>query len=159
MKIPKWLSNLLKTANVHCEECNTKYSDKDVLAIGYRKSSNKNGVNCPFVEFACPECGTITMIELIDKPSLSDEDINNFQKKGILDIIKKGTVKKEEEEEIKAGKEQYIQWSNDEIDDLDNGVITKKEIEEHKKFLNSSKCKTHYNFLINGLGFSPEEIE
>jgi len=157
MKIPKWLSNFLKTANVRCEECSAKYSEKDILAIGYRKSSNKDGIDCPFVEFVCPECGTITMIELIDKPN--SEDINKLQKEGILDIIKKGTAKREQDEEMEVGKEQYIKWGHDEIDDLTDGVITKKEVEEHKKFLNSSKCKTHYNFLINGLGFSPEEIE
>jgi len=184
-EIPEWVEKAVKQENLKCIKCQTSIGKEQVSAIGVKDSLHKPNNEYLFIEFSCISCGQVALYELQpmdmlsfafmiiddratkeerqekeeagqpDENYLADDEINQMEE----DIYKE--IQRNKKGKYKPHKRKYKKFDKNanKANDKKNSKskITIKDIKQASNFLNSSKCPTHEDFLIQ-LGMTPEEI-
>ncbi len=111
--VPNWISNVLKEKG--CDKCSNNIRKQDIIAIGIREVGNKTAL---YVEHICSKCGFREITSLAGS------------KKGTLEemcyiLLEEIQYKRSTDKARELEKSQY------------HSKITKKEMEDFAKFMNS----------------------
>jgi hypothetical protein len=135
LEFPKWFDNVMHMLD--CPHCHKDLKKPHIMAEGIRKSLASKGETAFFIEYKCPDCNSVTTMELTPM-TLSDFVME------MLDKFTDDDYKEEDSENKKATKKKKTRRSK----------ITVKEIAEAKKIFNG--CET-WDEMMEAVGITEEQ--
>ncbi len=152
--IPEWIVRMVEADNLYCNKCRKTLKVEHVISMGIHESSVEPHDDKLCVGVCCPHCKDITIFELKEMSlvefafEILDKGTRPEKKKGWEQKDKK-SEKRDVLKEISGRKPTRKRIVNK------KSKITKKEVNEVRRFLNSAK--THEDVLV-AMGMSPEQI-
>ena len=139
LEFPKWFDNVVHMLD--CPHCHKDLKKEHVMAEGIRKSLASKGETAFFIEYRCPDCDSVTTMELT--PMTLSDFVMEMLDKFTADDYDGGDGEVEEKVVEKKKKTR-------------KSKITVKEITEAKKRFND--CET-WDDVMESVGITEEQKE
>jgi len=145
--IPEWVIKIVQTNDLSCNKCKRIMAVKNLISIGIQESAQDPHNDKLCIGLNCYKCKEITIFELKEM-SLLDFAFELLDKE--TESNKKSVPTRDVLKEL-SGDQSSKRRSSVNM----KSKITKKEVNEVVRFLNSTK--NHEDFLV-AMGLSPEQI-
>jgi hypothetical protein len=150
--IPDWIVRMVEADNLYCNKCRKTLKVEHIISMGVHESSVEPYDDKLCIGVSCPDCKDVTIFEL------KEMTLVEFA----FEILDKGTKPSKPKKKIKDSsvgddilKEMIGKKPTRKKSVNKKSKITKKEVNEVRRFLNSAK--THEDVLV-AMGLSPEQI-